>query len=183
MQAQNRKPLRHLNEMTKKKHPQKKRNTPFKKNTWADFELTKSVQPRPKGNKKPVKKKAPTLRELPSSTNKSNKTSKNGLSQFLTTKNIQESLKTVTNLRGMVKNWMQYLQQADQILDTLHTTSSSLKETGILDKLIKQRGKNLTTEDFTNILITLMNSPIGAQMLKGSGNTSEEPTAEPPTTK
>ncbi len=70
------------------------------------------------------------------------------------------------SLRNTVKNWLQYLQQADQILDTLFITSNSLKETGVLDKLVKSRGKNLSTEDFTNILMALMNTPLGAQLLK-----------------
>jgi hypothetical protein len=88
------------------------------------------------------------------------------LSRLFSAKNLQESLKSVGNLRTTVKNWLQYLQQADQILDTLHITSNSLKETGILEKLVKHKGKNLSTEDFTNILIALMNTPIGAQLFK-----------------
>jgi hypothetical protein len=92
------------------------------------------------------------------------------LSRLFSAKNLQESLKSVGNLRTTVKNWLQYLQQADQILDTLHITSNSLRETGVLDKLVKHKGKNLSTEDFTNILIALMNTPLGAQLLKSDNN-------------
>ncbi|MCL6631960.1 MAG: hypothetical protein K6T63_04935 [Alicyclobacillus herbarius] len=91
------------------------------------------------------------------------------LSKLLSPKNLQESLKTVGTLRNFVKNGLNYLQQADRLLDTLYVTSNSLKESGVLEKIIKNRGRNLTTEDFTNILMALMNSPLGGQVLKGSG--------------
>lgn len=107
------------------------------------------------------------------------------LSQLLSPKNLQESLKTVGNLRGTVKNWMRYLQQAEQMLDTFYVTSNSLKESGVLDKLVKYKGRNLTTEDFTSILVALMNSPIGGQIFKGSaagddssGDSTEAQTAQ-----
>lgn len=99
---------------------------------------------------------------------------------MLSPKNLQESLKTVGNLRTMVKNWMQYLHQADQLLDTIFLTSNSLKETGVLDKLIKSKGKNLKTEDFTNILMALMNSPVGAHLFKSDD--SEQTSTEEPST-
>ena len=95
------------------------------------------------------------------------------LSKLLSPKNIGESVKTVTNLRSMVKNWMRYLGQADQVLDTLFVTTNSLKESGVLEKIAKQKGKNLNTEDFTNVLIALMNSPIGGQLFKGSDESSD----------
>ncbi|WP_245575855.1 hypothetical protein [Alicyclobacillus contaminans] len=87
--------------------------------------------------------------------------------KLLSPKNLQDTLKSVGNLRGTVKNWLQYLQQADQLLDTLYVASNSLKETGVLDKLVKHKGRNLNTEDFTNILMALMNTPVGAQLFKG----------------
>lgn len=93
---------------------------------------------------------------------------KRSLSNLLTPENLQESLKSVGSLRNMVKSGLGYLQQADRMLETLHTTSNSLRESGVLDKIIKQRGRNLSTEDFTNILMALMSSPIGGQLFKGS---------------
>lgn len=82
------------------------------------------------------------------------------------------------NLRTQVKKWMVYLQQADQVLDTIFVTGNSLRETGVLDKIVKQRGKNLSTEDFTNILVALMNSPAGSQLLKSIGGGSSESEAQ-----
>jgi hypothetical protein len=108
------------------------------------------------------------------STGKKEKAAK-GLGHLLSPKGIQETLKTVGSLRTSVKQWLQYLQQADQILDTIFITSSSLKETGVLEKIVKQKGKNLSTEDFTNILIALMNTPIGGQLLKSGGSTETQP--------
>jgi hypothetical protein len=78
----------------------------------------------------------------------------------------------------MVKNWMNYLQQADTLLDTVYATSNSLKESGVLEKLVKQKGKNLTTEDFTSILIALMNSPAGSQLVKSMGKSSDSSSTE-----
>jgi hypothetical protein len=98
---------------------------------------------------------------------------KSGLGKFLSPQNIQESLKSVGNLRSMVKNWLGYLQQADTLLDTVYATSNSLKDSGVLEKIVKQRGKNMTTDDFTSILIALMNSPVGSQVLKSMGSKSD----------
>ncbi|MCL6452754.1 MAG: hypothetical protein K6T78_03890 [Alicyclobacillus sp.] len=95
------------------------------------------------------------------------------LAKILSPDNIQETMKNVGNLRNTVKNWLRYLQQAEQVLDTVFVTTNSLKETGVLDKLIKQRGKNLSTEDFTNILVALMNSPAGSRLFGGGGESGE----------
>ncbi|SIS73247.1 hypothetical protein [Alicyclobacillus vulcanalis] len=98
-------------------------------------------------------------------------------SQLLTPKNMQDTLKTVGNLRGMVKNWLNYLQQADKMLDTFYITTGALKESGVLDKLLKFKGRNLTTEDFTNILAALLSSPLAEGFLKGSGGNGNENSA------
>ncbi|GGJ02740.1 hypothetical protein GCM10010885_10110 [Alicyclobacillus cellulosilyticus] len=94
---------------------------------------------------------------------------KKGLSALLSPENMQESMKAVGNLRRFIRSCAQYLQQADQMLETFYVTSNALKETGVLEKLVKHRGKNLSTEDFANILAALMNSPLGAQLFKGAG--------------
>ncbi|MCL6636551.1 MAG: hypothetical protein K6T26_01270 [Alicyclobacillus sp.] len=102
-----------------------------------------------------------------------------GLSKLLNPKNLQDSLKAVNNLRTTVKHWLGYLQQADQLLDTLHSTTQQLRETGVLEKLVKHRGKNLTTEDYTNLLVALMNSPLGSQFMKSlHGSHPDQPPAE-----
>ncbi|MCL6517617.1 hypothetical protein [Alicyclobacillus sp.] len=95
------------------------------------------------------------------------------LANLLSPQGLQQTLKSVTNLRSMVKNWLGYLQQADQLLDTIHMTTNSLRETGVLDKLIKYKGRNLTTDDYTNILVALMNSPLGSQLLRSAGGGTE----------
>lgn len=94
---------------------------------------------------------------------------------------MQETVKTVTNLRGMVKNWLGYLQQADKMLDTVFVTTTSLKESGVLDKIVKQRGKNLSTEDFTSILAALMSSPMASSFLGGGDDDDDgaQPAASP----
>lgn len=82
------------------------------------------------------------------------------------------------NLRGMVKNWLGYLQQADRMLDTIFVTTGSLKESGVLDKLVKYRGKNLSTDDYTSILSALMASPLASGFLKGDDHEAGEGQAE-----
>ncbi|WAH36903.1 hypothetical protein [Alicyclobacillus dauci] len=102
------------------------------------------------------------------------------LSKLLSPKNVQETVKTVGNLRGMVKNWLGYLQQADRVLDTVFVTTNSLKESGVLDKLVKNKGKNLSTEDFTSILGALMSSPIASGFLGGGGGSGSDETKSDP---
>lgn len=155
-------------------------NKNFNRNVKRDIQLAKSRTVRKRSG--PVKRKQAAVTK-PGSTSPTAK-KQTSLSKLLTPKNLQESLKTVVNLRTMVKNWLQYLNQADQVLDTLFITSSSLKESGVLEKLVKQKGKNLTTEDFTNILIAFMNSPLGGNLLKGvgGGQNQNEQTPAPAST-
>lgn len=133
----------------------------------------KSSTTKAAGKRKPSARTKPAVKQPAATTKK-----KSNLSDILSPKNIQESLKTVGSLRSTVKNWMQYLQQADQVLDTLYVTSNSLKESGVLDKLMKEKGKNLTTEDFTNVLIALMNSPLGNQVFGGGKDHAGEASGE-----
>lgn len=121
--------------------------------------------------KKSSSNKSTTSKKQSSAASSSKKAT--SLSKLLTPKNMQETVKTVTNLRGMVKNWLGYLQQADKMLDTVFVTTSSLKESGVLDKIVKQRGKNLSTEDFTSILAALMSSPMASSFLGGGSDDDE----------
>lgn len=130
---------------------------------------------RPVAKKKRAGNKAASQGGLPSTQSSTSK-GKMSLSKLLAPENLQDTMKSVGTLRTQVKKWMGYLQQADQVLDTVFFTTNSLKDTGVLDKLVKQRGKNLSTEDFTNILVALMNSPAGSQILKSWGGDSEEST-------
>lgn len=77
------------------------------------------------------------------------------------------SLDSINNLRSSAKQWLKYLQQADVFLDTLYSAGNSLNETGVLQKIIQQKGKNLSTGDFTSILMALMNTPLADRFFKG----------------
>ncbi|TDY50133.1 hypothetical protein C7445_103178 [Alicyclobacillus sacchari] len=134
-----------------------------------------STGPKGRGNGTRKTQPRPSQGGSPSIANPSKKSP--SLSQLLSPKNMQDTLKTVGNLRNTVKNWLNYLQQADKMLDTVYITTGTLKESGVLDKLLKHRGKNLTTEDFTSILAALMASPLGAGLLGGSNdNENSQPT-------
>lgn len=93
-----------------------------------------------------------------------------GLGKALTPKNLEESLSSIVSLRSFCKQCMRYVQQADTLLDTLFVTTNSLKESGVLSKLAESKGKNLNTSDFTNILMALMNSPMGSNIFKRLGS-------------
>ena len=99
-----------------------------------------------------------------------------GLGKLLSPKNFDQSMDTIANLRSFCRQCVRYVQQADSVLDTLFVTGSSLKETGVLKKIAESKGKNLSTDDLTNILLSLMNSPIGAtifQKMSGSKDASD----------
>ncbi|KUO96611.1 hypothetical protein [Ferroacidibacillus organovorans] len=99
------------------------------------------------------------------------------ISKSLTPKSIEDSLGTITSLREFCKQCARYVQQADQVLDTLFVTTNSLKDSGVLKKLMESKGKNLDTSDFTNILMALMNSPLGATVFNrlGDGKKTDDP--------
>lgn len=104
-------------------------------------------------------------------------------SKLLTPKNFEESLGTIVSLRTFCKNCLRYVQQADNLLDTLFVMGNSLQDSGVLKKLSEFKGKNLNTGDFTNILMALMNTPVGAGLFKrlsGGDTTTEEAPAPNP---
>lgn len=144
-----------------------------------DFVLAKQSSPaRKRAPGRKPRTKRPTGKGTGAGLPASKKSS--GLSEWLSPKNIQESIKSVNNVRGIVKNCLNYLQQADQMLETFYVTSNSLRETGVLDKIVKSRGKNLTTEDFTGILAALMSSPLGGHLFKSMAGGSDEPDSSQP---
>lgn len=104
-----------------------------------------------------------------------------GLSKLLSPKNFDQSMDTITNLRAFCRQCVKYVQQADNVLDTLFVTGNSLKETGVLKKLTESKGKNLSTDDLTNILLSLMNSPLGATIFQriSGGKDSADGSAAP----
>ncbi|MDQ0191390.1 hypothetical protein JI721_05960 [Alicyclobacillus cycloheptanicus] len=173
--------LRQLRRQLKELDASPRPNQQLRAELLRDIRLAKGNLRQPaKSARRPARRK-PVARPRPKSRPATvTPAKKNHLGDLLTPKNIQESIKSVGSLRNTVKNWMKYLQQADQILDTLFVTSNSLRESGVLDKLVKNKGKNLTTEDFTNVLMALMNSPLGSQVLGGrseGGETSSQDAA------
>jgi hypothetical protein len=104
------------------------------------------------------------------------------LGQILTPKNFDDSMSTINNLRNFCRQAGKYVQQADTLLETLFATGTSLKESGVLKKLAETKGKNLSTGDLTNILLSLMNTPIGANLLRrgssGDADSSAKPTQD-----
>jgi hypothetical protein len=91
----------------------------------------------------------------------------------------KDPISAIENIRNFCKQCLKYIQQADKMVDTLFVTTHSLQESGVLQKLLKDKGKNLTTNDFTNILIALMNSPAGSDIIKRMGqNQLEEPPSD-----
>ncbi len=135
--------------------------------------------------KNTVKKSAPKKAAVPSpsSDTPSNKETSNKFSKLLTPKNFEESLGTIVSLRTFCKNCLRYVQQADNLLDTLFVMGNSLQDSGVLKKLSESKGKNLNTGDFTNILMALMNTPVGAGLFKrlsGGDSTPEAVPTQPP---
>lgn len=88
---------------------------------------------------------------------------------------IQDSIESLGNLRNLCKLCLKYIQQADTMIDTLFSTANSLHESGVLQKLIQHRGRNLSTTDLATILSVLMNSPIGSRLFERMGGGSETP--------
>ena len=181
---------------TRRGHQAPRAKKPLVEAPLNDIGLAKQTNIRKNANRRPSgtsnakqRAKKPASASTPAKPTKKS----GGLSDLLSPKNLSESLKAVNGLRGTVKNWLRYLQQADQMLETFYVTSNSLRETGVLEKLVKNKGKNLTTEDLTGILAALMSSPIGGQLFKSSGdgddkgasssNTDTQPSANssPPT--
>ncbi|MBE3552363.1 MAG: hypothetical protein IMX06_05830 [Kyrpidia tusciae] len=88
---------------------------------------------------------------------------------------IQDSINSLGNLRKLTKQALQYVQQADTMIETLFSTANSLNESGILQKLIQHRGRNLSTADLAAILGALLNSPIGNRLFERIGGDGQAP--------
>jgi hypothetical protein len=115
------------------------------------------------------------------SRNNNSKTSKAIIPKTSIAPNLltKDPISTIGNIRSFCKQCLKYIQQADRMMETLFVSANSLNESGVLNKLIKDKGKNLSTGDLTNILMALMNSPVGGDFLKRMGsNNSEEPPAQ-----
>ena len=119
----------------------------------------------------PIRSKKRPQKKAKSSTSssaapKTTKTDSPNWSKILSPKNMEESLTTISTLRNFCKKCIQYVQQADGLLDTLYVTTNSLQESGVLKKLSETKGKNLSSADLTTMLMALMNSPLGNSFFK-----------------
>ena len=125
------------------------------------------------------KKKVTTKPVTPAIVEKNDSSSR--FSKLLTPKSIEESLGTIVSLRTFCKNCLRYVQQADNLLDTLFVMGNSLEETGILKKLREAKSKKLDSGDLTSLLLALMNTPVGAGLFKRLSPSEEAETEQPPT--
>ncbi len=157
-----------------------------------EIRLVKAQNTRPgasQRNKPPVRKKTrtqnarrkttATSKEAAASDSSGNLGNMGNLGKLLTPKNFQESMNSITSLRGFFKQVSKYVQQADNLLDTLFVTANSLQESGVLKKLAESKGKKLGTSDLTNILMALMNSPLGSNIFKRMGSGDDAKAEEP----
>ncbi|MHB1629485.1 MAG: hypothetical protein ACYCVB_14115 [Bacilli bacterium] len=157
-----------------------------------EIRLVKGQNTRPgasQKNKPPVRKKAriqnakrkaaTTSKEAAASDSSEHLGNMGSLGKLLTPKNFQESMNSITSLRGFFKQVSKYVQQADNLLDTLFVTANSLQESGVLKKLAESKGKKLGSSDLTNILMALMNSPLGNNIFKRIGSGDDAKTEEP----
>jgi hypothetical protein len=94
---------------------------------------------------------------------------------------LEDSIKSIGSLRNVCKQCMGYIQRADKWFDALHHVGSHLHETGVLPKITKGNFKELTTGDWTSILMLLLNSPLSSLLLGSSEGNSEPDTPAPAT--
>ncbi|MDI3256669.1 MAG: hypothetical protein QJR01_02865 [Kyrpidia sp.] len=88
---------------------------------------------------------------------------------------IQDTISSLSQLRKLTKQALHYVQQADTMMDTLFSAAHSLHESGVLQKLLQHRGRNLSTADLATILSALMNSPIGNRLFERIGGDGQGP--------
>jgi len=89
----------------------------------------------------------------------------------------EDSVRSMSSLRKLCKQCMGYVQKADGWLDSLHGVGSHLHREGVLPKISQGKIKDLTTSDWTTLLMALMNSPL-AGLLLGGGDAKKEEEAQ-----
>jgi hypothetical protein len=80
---------------------------------------------------------------------------------------LEDSLKSIGQLRSFCKQCMTYVQRADQMFDALHGVGSHLHQAGVLPKLMKGNIRELTTGDWAALLMAILNSPLSGVLLGG----------------
>ncbi|MDB5085749.1 MAG: hypothetical protein JWN30_2635 [Bacilli bacterium] len=88
---------------------------------------------------------------------------------------LQDSLQGITTLQQFCQQCLGYVQQATSMMDQLQGTAKSLHEAGIWQRLVETKGKNLSAGDLTNMLVALMNTPIGGTILKNLSPKDTDP--------
>ncbi|TCP57623.1 hypothetical protein EV586_10267 [Tumebacillus sp. BK434] len=83
---------------------------------------------------------------------------------------VEDSIKSIGQLRNFCKQCMGYMQRADQIFDGLHGVGSQLNSAGVLPKLMQGNVKELTTGEWAALLMALLNSPLSGALLGGGGS-------------
>jgi len=89
----------------------------------------------------------------------------------------EDSLQTMTHLRAFCKQCVGYMQKADTLFGSLSGVGTSLHKAGVLPKLTQGKFKELTTGDWTQILMALMNSPLSGFLL-GPSDPATDASAE-----
>jgi hypothetical protein len=83
----------------------------------------------------------------------------------------EDSVKTMGSLRNLCKQGLTYMQRADQLFDGLHGFGSHLHQTGVLPKIAKGKLKDMTTGEWSALLMALLNSPLSGFLLGGGPGT------------
>jgi hypothetical protein len=81
-----------------------------------------------------------------------------------------DSVRAISNLRKLCKQCMGYVSRADQLFDGLHTVGSHLHQAGVLPKIASGKFKDLTTGEWTAVLMALLNSPLSGFLLGSSSS-------------
>jgi len=85
-----------------------------------------------------------------------------------------DSIKAIANLRNLCKTCIGYVSRADQLFDGLHGVGSQLHQAGVLPKIAGGKFKDLTSNEWTAVLMALLNSPLSGFLLGGGTPSKKE---------
>lgn len=92
----------------------------------------------------------------------------------------EDSIKHLSKLRSLCKQYAGYMTRADQLFDSLHGVGSHLHKEGVLPKVMSGKFKDMTTGEWTTLLMALMNSPLAGMLLGGAGGGGNDGGASAP---
>ncbi|PWK16380.1 hypothetical protein [Tumebacillus permanentifrigoris] len=90
----------------------------------------------------------------------------------------EDSIKHLSTLRQLCKKYTGYMSRADQLFDSLHGVGSHLHKEGVLPKVIGGKFKDMTTSEWTTLLMALMNSPLAGMFLSTAGGGDAKKSSE-----